>query len=114
LTRITLRLDFPNGERLGPGKVLLLEQIRATGSISAAGRSVGMSYRRAWQLADSLNRTFREPVVVTRLGGERGGGAGLTPFGEHLLEAYRTMEALTRDVVAAPLALLEQDLAEGG
>jgi molybdate transport system regulatory protein len=113
LTRVTLRLDFANGERLGPGKAALLEQIRATGSISAAGRSSGMSYRRAWQLVESLNRTFREPVVITRLGGERGGGAGLSPFGERLLATYRQMEAASKLATASSLAELEKELAKG-
>lgn len=105
--RLTLRLDFANGERLGPGKVELLERIRAEGSIAAAGRAMGMSYKRAWELVDSLNRMFCEPVALTRLGGERGGGARLTPFGEGLIARYRAMEAATRDALAADLAALE-------
>lgn len=111
MTRLTLRLDFANGERLGPGKAALLEQIGRTGSISAAGRALGMSYRRAWELADSLNRTFREPVVATRHGGERGGGAELTPFGRKLLATYRTMNEMVAIAAAEPLASLERELA---
>ena len=113
MTRLTLRLDFGNGERLGPGKAELLERIRATGSISAAGRSLGMSYKRAWELVDSLNRTFREPVVSTRHGGERGGGAGLTDFGERLLAAYRAIEATARQATAPQVGALERELARG-
>ncbi|MFN8722426.1 MAG: winged helix-turn-helix domain-containing protein, partial [Rhodospirillales bacterium] len=64
--RLSLRIDFPDGVRLGPGKVALLEAIGRTRSISAAGRSLGMSYRRAWLLVDAVNRAFEEPVVVTR------------------------------------------------
>lgn len=111
LTRLTLRLDFVDGQRLGPGKVALLERIAATGSISAAGRAIGMSYKRAWDLVDSLNRTFREPVVATRLGGAQGGGAGLTPLGAELVARYRDMEALARDALASHLEALEAELA---
>lgn len=114
MTTLTLRLDFANGERLGPGKVALLEEIARTGSISAAGRALGMSYRRAWELVDSLNRTFRGPVVATRHGGERGGGAALTPFGEELVETYRRMQQRTAAAIAEPLAVLESELAEPG
>lgn len=110
LTRLTLRLDFPNGERLGPGKVVLLEAIERTGSISAAGRSLGMSYRRAWELVDSLNRTFREPIVATRHGGERGGGAHVTPFGRQVIATWRAMHRLVDTAVAEPLAWLECEL----
>lgn len=112
MTTLTLRLDFANGERLGPGKVALLEEIARTGSISAAGRALGMSYRRAWELVDSLNRTFRGLVVATRHGGERGGGATLTPFGEELVATYRRMQRLTAAAIADPLAALERELAE--
>ena len=71
MTRLTLRIDFDEGRALGPGKVRLLELVGETGSISAAGRAMGMSYRRAWMLVDALNRTFRQPVVETRGGGGR-------------------------------------------
>jgi molybdate transport system regulatory protein len=111
LTRLTLRLDFANGNRLGPGKVALLARIEATGSISAAGRGLGMSYKRAWDLVDSLNRTFHEPVVITRLGGTRGGGAALTPFGTALVARYREMEDVARQALAGHVLALEQALA---
>ena len=74
--RLTVRIDFAGGRRVGPGKIRLLELIDETGSISAAGRAMAMSYRRAWLLVDSLHTSFREPVVDTR-----SGGAQLTPFG---------------------------------
>ncbi|HMR29971.1 MAG TPA: winged helix-turn-helix domain-containing protein [Geminicoccaceae bacterium] len=111
MTRLSLRLDFPGGRRLGPGKVALLERIQSTGSISAAGRSIGMSYKRAWDLVDDLNQTFREPVVVTRLGGTQGGGAALTPFGADLVARYRAMEALARQALSADVDALEAGLA---
>jgi molybdate transport system regulatory protein len=90
--RLTLRVDFGTDRAIGPGKVLLLEAIRDTGSISQAGRSLGMSYRRAWLLVDDMNRCFREPVVTAQPGGSQGGGAALTAFGEKVVLRYRTIE----------------------
>ena len=79
-----LRISFPEEDRLGRGKMELLEHIRETGSISAAGRAMDMSYRRAWLLVSDMNRMFSEPVVESQRGGQKGGGAALTPFGEEL------------------------------
>jgi molybdate transport system regulatory protein len=90
--RLTLRVDFGTDRAIGPGKVLLLEAIRDTGSISQAGRSLGMSYRRAWLLVDDMNRCFREPVVTAQPGGSQGGGAALTTFGEKVVQKYRAIE----------------------
>ncbi|HEV3371026.1 MAG TPA: winged helix-turn-helix domain-containing protein [Xanthobacteraceae bacterium] len=90
--RLTLRVDFGTDRAIGPGKVLLLEAIRDTGSISQAGRSLGMSYRRAWLLVDDMNRCFREPVVTAQPGGSQGGGAALTAFGEKVVQKYRAIE----------------------
>lgn len=111
MTRLVLRIDFDEDRALGPGKVRLLELVRETGSISAAGRAMDMSYRRAWLLVDALNRTFRLPVVETRGGGVGGGGASLTPFGADLVESYRAMEREARDALARRLAELEETLA---
>lgn len=86
------RIDFPENARLGRGKIQLLEHIRDTGSISAAGRAMDMSYRRAWQLVDALNSMFSEPSVTSQRGGKQGGGAILTPFGEELVRRFRHME----------------------
>ena len=91
--RLTLRVDFGTDRAIGPGKVLLLEAIRKTGSISRAGRALGMSYRRAWLLVDDMNRCFREPVVTAQPGGSQGGGAALTAFGEKVVLKYRTIES---------------------
>jgi molybdate transport system regulatory protein len=90
--RLTLRVDFGTDRAIGPGKVLLLEAIRDTGSISQAGRSLGMSYRRAWLLVDDMNQCFREPVVTAQPGGSQGGGAALTAFGEKVVQKYRAIE----------------------
>ncbi len=111
MTRIVLRIDFDESRAIGPGKVRLLELVGETGSISAAGRAMGMSYRRAWLLVDALNQTFRSPVVQTRGGGVGGGGADLTPFGAGLVASYRTMEREARDALARHLSELEQALA---
>jgi molybdate transport system regulatory protein len=102
--RLTIRIDFAGGRRVGPGKVRLLELIDQTGSISAAGRAMAMSYRRAWLLVESLNTAFRAPVVDTRAGGRQGGGAELTAFGRELVERYRTME---REAVQATLTQID-------
>ena len=104
--RLTLRLDFDNGARLGPGKVELLSHIAEQGSIRAAGAAMGMSYRRAWLLADEINRMFREPSVFTRHGGKAGGGAGLTPFGSALLARCRAMEEKAKEALADDLQAL--------
>ena len=78
---------------IGPGKADLLDAIAATGSISESARRMGMSYRRAWLLVDTMNRCFREPVVASAAGGSGGGGARLTPFGRRVLDRFRAMEA---------------------
>lgn len=91
--RLTVRVDFDSDRALGPGKIRLLEAIHKTGSISQAGRSLDMSYRRAWLLVDDMNRCFREPVVTAQPGGLQGGGAALTEFGRGLIEKYRRIES---------------------
>ena len=106
-TRISLRLDFGDTVRLGPGKVQLLELIAELGSISAAGRAMGMSYRRAWLLVDSLNQAFIDPVVATRPGGKADQRAGLTPFGREVVRRFRSMEAAARKAAARDLRALE-------
>lgn len=117
-SRLSLRIDLGNGARLGPGKAQLLALIEEHGSIRAAGAAMGMSYRRAWLLADEINRMFREPSIFTRHGGKSGGGAGLTPFGETLLGACRRMDAESRKALSADLAWLESmqaaDFVAGG
>jgi molybdate transport system regulatory protein len=103
MARLTLRLDFDPGQAVGHGKVRLLEAVRAYGSIAAAGRSMGMSYRRAWLLVDELNARFDEPVIETKHGGQGGGGAELTPFGCRVVEQYHAIEAKAHAAGAAEL-----------
>ncbi len=108
--RLTIRIDFAGGRRVGPGKVRLLELIDQTGSISAAGRAMAMSYRRAWLLVESLNTSFRAPVVDTRSGGRQGGGAELTPFGRELVERYRAIEQTAVGAAEPHLGAIEAEL----
>jgi molybdate transport system regulatory protein len=100
---LTLRVLGRGAPAIGPGKAELVERIGATGSISAAARAMGMSYRRAWQLVEALNRDFREPIVTTAIGGARGGGARVTPFGMKAVAAFRKMEAKASGAIAADL-----------
>ncbi len=101
MASLSLRIFLDGGWRIGPGKIDLLEGIAACGSISAAGRKLAMSYRRAWQLVDEMNAMFADPVVARQIGGRNGGGAALTPRGAALVARYRAIEraatALARD-----------------
>jgi molybdate transport system regulatory protein len=110
-TRLTLRLDFDTGRRLGPGKIALLEAISRTGSISAAGRQFGMAYRRAWLLTDELNRTFKEPLIAAKGGGRKGGGAVLTELGEKVVSLYRAAEGKALKSAASEIKRIERSLA---
>src|SRR6516225_7421840 len=106
MARLTLRLDFGPGRAIGHGKIRLLEAVRDYGSISAAGRSMGMSYRRAWLLIDELNHMFEEPVIGAKHGGSGGGGAALTPFGHAVVQRYRSIEAKAHAATAGDLDVL--------
>jgi molybdate transport system regulatory protein len=110
MATLSLRIDFAGAESIGPGKIRLLELLRDTGSIAAAGRAMDMSYRRAWLLVDELNRSFRQPVVATKLGGNGGGGAALTPFGTELVAHYRDMETVAHAALRPHLSALEHAL----
>jgi molybdate transport system regulatory protein len=112
-TRLTIRLDFELGRRLGAGKVALLESIDKTGSISGAGRAHQMSYRRAWLLVDELNQLFTEPVVSAHHGGVKGGGASLTDQGRRIVALYRNAEAKMRAAAAGEIDELERNLGAG-
>lgn len=97
--RIVLEPDIA----IGPGKADILQGIKETGSIAAAGRRMGMSYKRAWLLVETMNRCFKTPLVETSRGGQRQGGANLTAAGEEVLARYRRMETLTARAVAKEL-----------
>lgn len=110
--RLSLRVDLPGG-RIGPGKIALLEAIGREGSISAAGRALGMSYKRAWELVDQLNTLLAHPVVAVSIGGSRGGGARLTAEGEALVADYRAMEREVAEACAPRVTALLGRLRQG-
>jgi len=114
MAKLILRIDFDAERAIGPGKIRLLELIDACGSISAAGRQMGMSYRRAWLLVDNLNHCFREPLVAAQVGGVKGGGASLTHFGRAVVEHYRAIEKAAETAGAAHVGALAASLAEPG
>jgi len=91
---------------IGPGKVDLLEAIAETQSITAAAKSIGMSYRRAWMLVDQINASLRQPAVASAKGGEHGGGSRLTSVGEDLIACYRRIEARAAEACADDMAAL--------
>ena len=93
---VRLRIDFSGACAVGPGKIALLEAIGRLGSLSLAGRDLGMSYRRAWLLLSDLNNSFEMPVVTTAVGGVRGGGAQVTGFGQALVRGFRDLEIATQ------------------
>jgi molybdate transport system regulatory protein len=95
---------------VGPGKADLLEGIRDMGSIAAAGRRMGMSYKRAWLLVDTMNSCFSKPLVEAVKGGKLGGGARLTPLGEDVLARYRRMQAATGRAIAGDMAALKRTM----
>jgi molybdate transport system regulatory protein len=108
---LSLRIDLDRDARIGPGKIALLEQISSHGSISAAGRAMDMSYKRAWDLVDEINRLCGRAIVERQTGGKNGGGAVLTPFGEELVARYRRIEREAASAVRKDLAELQADLA---
>jgi molybdate transport system regulatory protein len=103
-----LRILLGRHIALGPGKADLLESIRETGSIAAAGRRMGMSYKRAWFLVETMNVCFAKPLVQTAKGGKAGGGAGLTPLGKDVLVRYRRMQMKMGRVIAADMTALKK------
>lgn len=107
---VRIRIVFGEEGMIGPGKAELLERIDRTGSISAAGREMSMSYKRAWMLVETLNAMFREPVVESTRGGARGGGAVLTRTGRRVLDLYRRFEASAAASGAEDLAEMQSML----
>jgi molybdate transport system regulatory protein len=110
--RITIRVDLGTNGAIGPGKIRLMELISQHGSIAAAGKAMGMSYRRAWLLVDALNQLFREPLIAKQTGGSGGGGARLTKLGRDVVGRYRAIEGAAATASAADLRALKSSLAE--
>ncbi len=110
VAQLHLRIHLGPEVALGPGKADLLEGIDATGSIAAAGRQLGMSYKRAWVLVDTMNACFRTPLVAAAKGGKTGGGASLTPLGKKVVASYRRMQQRAIRAVATDIAQLRRHL----
>ena len=111
---LTLRIVARARATMGPGKAELLSHIEATGSISAAAREMGMSYRRAWQLVEAMNRDFATPLVTTETGGRRGGGARVTELGQEALRQFRRMELRASAAIARDIAVFDRLLKKRG
>ncbi|HZA00956.1 MAG TPA: ModE family transcriptional regulator [Hyphomicrobiaceae bacterium] len=107
-----LRIVLAPEIAIGPGKADLLQGIQETGSIAAAGRRMGMSYKRAWVLVETMNRHFAGPLVTASKGGPKGGGAALTALGEQVLHSYRQMEHRTHRAIKRDLERLRTLLAD--
>lgn len=110
LPSLSVRIDLDTEGRIGPGKIALLENIREHGSISAAGRAMDMSYKRAWDLVDEINRICRQAAVERQTGGKNGGGAVLTPFGLSLVARYRKIERDAATAVRKELQALRAEI----
>ena len=108
---LMLRIDVQPDGRVGPGKIALLERIAEHGSISAAARTMHMSYRHAWELVDELARCFGRPVVIAQMGGAGGGGTRLTPLGRDLVTEYRAIERKARQAARQHLMRLQSSRA---
>jgi molybdate transport system regulatory protein len=107
-----LRVVFTDKAYIGPGRADLLEGIAQTGSISAAGKAMGMSYKRAWGLVQALNEGFGQPLVETARGGAAQGGASLTPLGQDVLQRYRAMQEATKAAIAQDIAALRAAISD--
>ncbi len=110
LPSLSVRIDLAMDGRIGPGKIQLLEAIESCGSISAAGRAMGMSYKRAWDLVDEINRICGRMAVDSQTGGKNGGGAVLTPFGASLVARYRKIERAAASAARKDLLALQSDI----
>ena len=113
MTAKNIKIHLPYGDvsAIGPGKADLLEAIDRTGSISAAAREMGMSYKRAWDLVNTMNHSFREPLVATATGGSHGGGAQVTDLGYDVLHRYRDIESKANALVRTEIIELQALLA---
>jgi len=107
---LSVRINLDPEGRIGPGKIALLEQIATFGSIAAAGRAMGMSYRRAWELVEDVNAVFGKPVVERQTGGRHGGGAKLTVLGLSLVSRFRAIERAAAEVAQTHLLALQVEV----
>lgn len=107
---LSVRMDLSSGRRIGPGKVELLEQIAAFGSIAGGARRMHMSYKRAWELINDMNETFGAPVITAAAGGRRGGGAQLTPLGLAVVSRFRAIERAANEAATTHLSALEAEI----
>ena len=112
MVQLSIRIDFGPELRVGPGKIRLLEEIAAHGSIAAGARAMDMSYRRAWELIDDLNTVFGRPVVEPKSGGRHGGGATLTALGASLVRRYRQMEKTAVAATSAELKAMAREISK--
>jgi molybdate transport system regulatory protein len=110
---LSLRINLDPDGRIGPGKIELLEQIAAFGSISAAARGMEMSYKHAWDLVEDLNRVFGKPLVAAQTGGRKGGGAQLTPVGLAVVSRLRAIERAAASAAAAHIEALQAEIDAG-
>ena len=110
LPSLSIRIDLDAEGRIGPGKIRLLENIRSCGSISAAGRAMNMSYKRAWDLVNEINRICKRAAVDRQTGGRNGGGAMLTPFGLSLVARYRRIQRSAESAARKELLALRADM----
>jgi molybdate transport system regulatory protein len=111
--RLSIRIDLTAGDRIGPGKIALLEAIRDAGSISAGARKVGMSYRRAWLLIEQINTSLQQPAVTSTTGGRRGGGAVVTEAGRQIIQIYRSIEGAARKSTSSEFRAMEKIARKG-
>ncbi|OUY07063.1 winged helix-turn-helix domain-containing protein [Acinetobacter populi] len=109
-SHLRLRILYDEHIAIGPGKAELLEAIQRTGSISQAAKSMNMSYRRAWQLVDTMNQCFASALVETQTGGTHGGGAVVTPIGQQILQSFREMEQHAKQSMESYVAQISQHL----
>jgi molybdate transport system regulatory protein len=107
---LSLRINFDPTGRIGPGKIELLEQIAAVGSISAAAREMNMSYKHAWDLVEEMNKLFGKPVVSAQTGGKKGGGAQLTPTGLAIVSRFRAIERAAAEAAAQHIDALQAEI----
>jgi len=107
---LRIRINHAGNTALGPGKIELLQHIAQQGSISAAAKQMRMSYRRAWELVDVMNRCFDQTVVVSTAGGSHGGGAQVTEFGQALIDAYQQILQKSAQAAADELHLITRHL----